>query len=200
MVSFPATTRDRHGPSRPGRRVSLRIVFLWILCLPCLVTGSEPAAAGEYQVKAAFLLNFARFIEWPDTAFPAADSPIRLGIVGDDPFDGALKKLIQNETIKGRSLVVEEVPAGGPYDGLHLLFISPSESARVDDILGLTHHQATLTVSDLDGFAARGGIIRLYLRRNKIRFEINPHAAERHGLKLRSQLLNLGTIVGTSRP
>src|SRR5690606_39623587 len=133
------------------------------------------------------LLNFARFIEWPDSAFAATDSPIRIGIVGDDPFGGALAELIRGETIKGRQLLVDQIPVSGPYGGLHMLFVSPSESARVEDILEKTHNQATVTVTDLDGIAGQGGIIRLHLQRNKIRFDVNPHAAEPRGRKLRSQ-------------
>jgi hypothetical protein len=151
--------------------------------------------AQEYQIKAAFLLNFTRFVEWPDTAFAAPESPILIGIVGEDPFGGALEDAVRNQTVKDRPLVVARVPDTGPYDGFHLLFVCPSESDRSDKIIAQAKGLGMLTVSDVDGFAKKGGIIRFYLLKNKIRFEINPEAAKLQGLKLRSQLLSLGTIV-----
>ncbi len=150
----------------------------------------------EYQIKAAFLLNFVKFIEWPPGAFTAPDSPIRLGVLGDDPLGPALDEMVRGETIHGRSLVVLRSRQIEDLKQCHLLFICKSERARYTDELEILEGTPVVTVSDIEGFANNGGLIQFYLDDKKVRFEINLAVAKRLDLKMSSQLLALGKIAG----
>ena len=175
--------------------------WLSILCLLALLplTARAESASREYQVKAAFLFNFAQFVEWPAEAFADAAAPIRIGVLGDDPFGQTLEDMVRGETVRERSIEVQRGRRVDELGGCHLLFISRSERARVAGILGSIALNPVLTVSELDDFAAQGGGIRLYLVGTKVRFEINPDLVQRQRLKVSSQLLSLGTIAAPGR-
>jgi hypothetical protein len=149
----------------------------------------------EYQIKAAFLFNFAQFVEWPSAAFADSQTPISIGVLGDDPFGAVLDQTVQGETIHSRKLVVQRSRRLEDLKGCHLLFISKSEKSRVGDILSGLGSSSVLTVSETESFARRGGIINFYLDGNKVRFEINAQAAQQKGIKISSQLLKLGKAV-----
>lgn len=173
----------------------LTLLTLAAVLLTGPLTGrAEPAM--EYQVKAAFLLNFLPFVEWPAAAFSDASTPICIGVLGDDPFGPALDKMIEGEIIHNRKVVVKRFRQLDELKTCHLLFISKSERGRINQILGAVKDASTLTVSETDGFAKRGGIINFILEGNKIRFEINPSVARAKGLKISSQLLERGRIIG----
>jgi len=157
------------------------------------MAAAQPNGPSEYDVKAAFLFNFAKFVEWPADALPA-DGTFVIGVAGADPFQRALRDL-EGASVAGRRLVVrrwtrlEEAPA------CQILFISASEEERLPAILQRIGGRPILTVGDADGFAARGVMINFRTREQKIRFEINLASAEAAGLKLSSQLLKLATLV-----
>jgi len=149
----------------------------------------------EYQIKAAFLFNFAQFVEWPAGAFANPSAPLCIGILGNDPFGPALDQTVQGETIRSRPLVVTRSKQVEDLKDCQLVFISESERDRVGEVLAALDLQSVLTVSDIDRFAERGGVIRFFVQGNRVRFEINPTSARREGLKISSQLLALGRIV-----
>jgi hypothetical protein len=164
------------------------------------VLGPEPARAQsdgsrEYQIKAAFLFNFVQFVRWPGTAFPTSDAPFYIGVLGDDPFGSALDDTIQGEAINGHPLMVMRSPRIEELKDCQIIFICRSEEDQINEILTQLDSRPILTVSEIDGFARQGGHINLYLSGGKVRFEINPQAAQRCGLKISSQLLSLGKIV-----
>jgi len=172
--------------------------------LPAVVAGllvigaaasSASAVSKEYEVKAACLFHFAQFVDWPDSAFSDADAPFSIGILGDDPFGDTLDEIVKGESIRHRGIAIKRSRRASDLKGCQMLFISNSEKDRVDQILSSLDDASILTVGETDGFAGRGGIINFYLDENKVRFEINPDTAKRHGLKLSSQLLGLGRIV-----
>lgn len=165
-----------------------------------LAISASPAPSKEYQIKAAFLFNFLQFVEWPASTFPEADTPVCIGVLGHDPFGSALDETIRNETIHNRKLLVQRSRNVEDLKRCHLLFISKSEKDKIQKILNQVYPGAVLTVSEVDGFARRGGILNFYLEGNKVRFEINPAAAERENLKLSSQLLSLGKIISAQPP
>jgi hypothetical protein len=176
----------------------LRWFGLMILLAFSIPTAfAEPSINPEYQIKAVFLFNFLQFVEWPATAFSSADSPIRIGVLGDDPFGSVLERAFQGETIWHRSLVVERSSRVEDLKNSHLLFVSKSEKSRYPEVLSQFNSKNTLTVSEMEGFTRRGGIINFYLEGKRIRFEINTNAAQNHGLKVSSQLLGLGKIVNS---
>jgi hypothetical protein len=164
------------------------------LLLPGRTIGQTPASK-EYQIKAAFLFNFVQFIEWPPTAFTNATSPFRIGILGDNPFGQALEEIVKNETIRNRNLAVKYSRRVEDMDDCQLVFIGKSEKGRLAELLPKLNSREKLIVGEIEGFARRGGMINFYLEGSKVRFEINPEAAQREGLKISSQLLSLAKIV-----
>lgn len=168
------------------------------------VLFTAPAAlraqtAGEYDVKAAFLYNFTKFVEWPSDAF--ADDSFRICVLGEDPFGKSLKDLTGQEAA-GRKLqvLVFKEDIARPED-CHVLFVSRSERGRLPSILAAVRSSPVLTVSDTSGFLDNGGIINFILEGSKVRFEINQEAADRAKIKISSKLMQLAKRVkGGSRP
>ncbi len=156
---------------------------------------AENPTALEYQVKAGFLFNFAKFIEWPPEKFPQSDSPLIIGVVGADPFGGILEEAVGDKTINNRRMVVKHVPIGDELKKCHLLFISGSEKDRLGAILAEVKGSNVLTVGETDKFLSRNGIINFVMVDNKVRFEINEAAASHAGLKISSKLLALAQSV-----
>ena len=150
----------------------------------------------EYQVKAVFLFNFIQFVEWPATAFPSADAPIRVGVFGNDPFNGALETAVHGEKVRQRPIVIERSSRLEALRDCHVVFVCRSEREHVSTILAVMAGRPVLTVGEVPDFARRGGVINFYLEGQKVRFEINRAAAQRSALKLSSQLLSLARLVG----
>jgi YfiR/HmsC-like len=152
-------------------------------------------APTEYQVKAAFLLNFARFVEWPPRAFASATSPLGVCVLGEDPFGEALDRAVLGKTLSDRTLMVRRGKKLQELDGCEILFISASERGRLPEILGELRNAPVLTVGDSEEFAARGGGVQFTLEDNHVHFMVNVDATERAGLKVSSKLLSLAHVV-----
>lgn len=144
----------------------------------------------EYQVKAAYLYNFAKFVEWPPQVM-SSDSSFNICVLGRDPFDSTFGTAIAGESIKGKNVVVKRIPRAQDGAGCHILFISSSEDARLKEILAVLDKTSVLTVSDMPQFTRRGGMIQFVTEANRVRFEVNLTSAERTGLMLSSQLLKV---------
>jgi hypothetical protein len=168
-------------------------IIVALLCLPPGILAAERAPT-EYEVKAAFLFNFAKFVTWPPESFPAAESPVLIGVLGADPFGAALERLAAELRVQGRPLRVVRGTTVAELVRCHVLFISASERDRMGQILqGLRQAgSAALTVGETDGFLGAGGIIRFLVEQNKVRFEISAEAAARARLAISSKLLSLG--------
>jgi hypothetical protein len=157
--------------------------------------AARSAPTAEYRIKAAFLLNFTHFVEWPAAAFTSPDAPLVICVVGIDPFGEALDQTVAGESIGQRRIAIRRLQTIADSRTCHVVYISRSESNRFDEVLDAVGAVApVLSVSDIDGFASRGGTIGFYLDRNRVRFEIGPNTWERRHLKLSSQLLRLGRI------
>jgi hypothetical protein len=172
-----------------------------LLLLALVWAGANPLSAQaeisrEYQIKALFLFNFAQFVQWPSTAFARADEPFRIGVLGDDPFDGFLDDTVRGEKIGGHPLVVERYAGVGDVKDCQILFVSRSESAKMAEILGAMRGKHILTVGDMEGFLKSGGIVRFVTEENKIHFRIDLDAAKDVKLTISSQVLRLAEIVG----
>ena len=150
---------------------------------------------GEYEVKAAFLFNFAKFVEWPQSAFADANSPLIIGVLGDDPFGDVLERTVAGKLVQGRPLRVQRWKRLVEMRYCHILFVSPSERGELPEILERFQAAAVLTVSEEDGFDELGGMIHFLLQENKVRFAINNRAAKAAGLKISSRLLMLAVSV-----
>jgi hypothetical protein len=147
----------------------------------------------EYKLKAAFLFNFAKYVEWPPAAFAEATSPMVIGILGENPFRDDLEPTIRDKTINNRPLVIKEFRSPAEATNCHILFISTSEKQRLPEILKSLHGASVLTVGETDRFTETGGMINFVTGGNKIRFQINVEAAKSAGLKVSSKLLSLAS-------
>jgi hypothetical protein len=156
--------------------------------------GDKPAPS-EQQVKAAFLFNFIKFINWPQGAFPDKNSPIQVGIIGDDALGRELEQSLHGKSINGREIKLRQT--GWPADttGYHILLLCTSEAQSIPSILASVKGSPVLTVGDMERFGEKGGIINFYIEEKKVRFEINIDAAEKARLKISSQLLSLARII-----
>jgi len=193
----PEIILARSAGSRPGRRTAVAVLLAAIgwLGLSVFTVSANPEVYREYEVKAVFLFNFAQFIEWPQDAFPDAATPICISVLGDDVFADTLEGMVKGETVKGRSVVIKRLHDVSDVATCHVLFVSRSEESRLPKIFSLLKNAGVLTVGECKDFAVREGVINFFLQGNKIRFEINPEAARRNGLKISSQLLSLARIV-----
>jgi hypothetical protein len=151
----------------------------------------------EYDVKAAFLYHLAEFVEWPPEAFPAAENPLVIGVLGADPFGKALDEIAEDVVVKNRKLKVQRFHNMEEVKTCHILFISQSEAGRLDQIFSLLKDRKILTVGDTEGFALRGGIVRFRTEKNKIRLRINIDAARAASLTISSKLLRAAEVVGS---
>jgi len=174
-----------------------------LLTLSCMLLFAPARAMGqgafsEYQIKAAYLFNFLKFVEFPDDSFADPLAPIVIGVVGDDPFGSSLPQVVVGKTVQGRDLVIRLYHPGENLRGAHILFISASERKRLPMILSDLRGSSVLTVADTPGFIDAGGMIQFLNENDRVRFAINLDAATRARLKLSSKLLSLAKVVGGS--
>jgi len=174
----------------------------WLLALACLwlagglATGDEKSAGvSEYQVKAAFLYNFIKFTNWPASAFSKTESPMVIGIVGEDPFGQGLDELISGEVVEKRPLMVKRLRADEDLKSCHVVFISRSEKDRLPTLLSQLKGSPVLTISDISDFAEQGGMVNFVLVAKSVKLEINRGVVEGAGLQISGKLLNLARIV-----
>lgn len=173
---------------------------IWALLLTVgvasLGTGrAEPRAFKEYEVKAAYLYNFGKFVDWPEQAFADPRAPMTIGVLGEDPFGPALDELVRGRTLHDRPVTVRRLRDAGDAAGCHILFIAVADSAPLEAILARLRGRPVLTVGDSGGFLLRGGIVGLRLEAERVRFDIDLDAADRAGLRINSQLLKLAGAV-----
>ncbi|HEY1921453.1 MAG TPA: YfiR family protein [Tepidisphaeraceae bacterium] len=152
------------------------------------------AGGKVYEIKAAFIYNFAQFTQWPDSAFTSGDSPFVLAFIGDSELGPALQQVLQGKSIAGHPIVLKHLDSASQISGCHLLFIPDSEESHLDDIFNAVGNQPILTVGETTKFMQAGGIIRFFIADGRIRFEIDPDAADKATLRLSSRLMSLATI------
>lgn len=178
---------------RPLVRKVAAVIVMATWCALASAAGAQTPS--EHLIKAAFLYNFAKFVEWPAKAFPSAKTPLTICILGEDPFGSDLDETIDGETVNERKLVAKRVKRVQDGEPCHVLFISSSEKERLPEVLGAVKRSSMLTVGETERFAKLGGIINFTLEENKVRFEINVDAADRAGLKISSKLLKLARVI-----
>ena len=166
-------------------------IAMWAVTSTAASATAPSETPTEYQVKAAFLYNFAKFVEWPDQPNPS----VQLCTVGDDPFGNILEETVKGKTLNGHPIAVKRFKAGENARGCQIAFIGvPERETR--PVLDMLQGASTLTVGESPNFAKEGGIINFVLEGNKVRFEINVAAAQQARLKISSKLLSLARIVG----
>jgi len=181
------------------KKISLVVALVVCVALGLASTshaqGNTSADSSEYLIKAGFTYNFAKLMEWPASAFPQADSPIVIGILGADPFGGTLDDVLKGKKVNSRDFVVKHLKWGADLKSCNILFISPSEAAHIEEALRVLKGQPVLTIGQMPGFAQRGGIINFIVEDNKVRFEVNVEAAKQADINISSRLLTLAKII-----
>src|ERR1039457_211759 len=152
----------------------------------------------EYQVKAFFLYNFARYVEWPPESFKGVHDPIAICILGKNPFGGALEQAVAGKVLGARPFAVRQISDFPLDSSCHILFINSSERKRFRSMAGRLKGCAVLSVGETPGFTADGGVINFKLEDGKVRFEIDVEAAGREHLRISSKLLSLAQIAKKS--
>ena len=169
---------------------------LGMVLLPCGgLRLSHAQSTSEYQVKAAYLYNFAKFVEWPAREFPTPEAPIRLCILNDRSFEAELSPIVKGKTVAGRPVSVISVQDGEQSRSCHILFINSSQSARARRILEVLRPASVLTVGESPKFVEEGGIINFILQDDHVQFQVNHKAANGAGLHISSRLLSVAKLV-----
>ena len=179
------------------RRLRLLITVAMVI-LPSLgfeAHAQESSVSSEYLIKAGFIYNFANLVQWPSNAFTQPDSPIVIGILGEDPFGTVLDRVLAGKKVNGRIFLVKRLKSVPDLKECHIVFVSSSEMAHLAEAIHLVKGMPILTIGEIPGFARRGGIINLFLEDNKVHFEVNVEAAKEADLNISSRLLALARIV-----
>ena len=185
----------------------IRVFGLWqVTALFLMVSGLSGPAAGsaqaagpqEYQVKAAMVVNMAKFVEWPAEVLPV-NTPLRVCLAGGGPFGPALDSF-KGRSVKGNPLNISQVTTGDDLGGCHILVIGSSDRRHQATLLAAARQAGLLTVSDTPRFTQTGGMIGFVENGGTIRFEVNVAAAQRSRLRISSQLLKLARIVREGDP
>jgi hypothetical protein len=179
----------------------LRVPALAALVAVLLAAPSTSHArlTHEYDLEAAFLFHFAQFVQWPSEALPEKNTPLTIGILGEDPFGKSLDEIVANESVAGHKLLVRRLQRVSQADSCHILFVSSSEKGRLDQILARVKRRSVLTVGETKQFAQRSGMIGFVVADKRLRLAINLAAANEAGLTISSKLLRQSEIVGPVR-
>ena len=170
--------------------------FVVVVLVGVVCAGARPAAqvvSDEYQLKAAVIHQFPQFVEWPSETLREARS-LQLCVVEPNPFGSGLEELIRGETLNGRPLAVKEIYGSDELAGCHVVFLS-TRSGDPSAVLKATGGRPVLTIGESDGFLDSGGIILMKIVHGKVRFEVHATNAQKAGLRISSQLLNLALVV-----
>ncbi len=175
------------------------LLALTAVTFSCAMGAAQSDQHSEYEVKAAFLFNFTKFVEWPDRTFDDPHAPIAIGIVGDDPFGDALASIVAGQKVQGRGIVIRKENFGDDLRHCQVLFISASERHHSGQIVAGLQDASVLTVSDLEGFAATGGVIQFVMQESRVHFIVNLGAATQSKLRVSAKLLALAQVVNSSQ-
>lgn len=178
---------------------ALRCACLLVLLSSTPLTARAQKTPGEYDIKAVFLFNFTRFVEWPAAQGEDADKPLIIAVLGDDPFGVRLDEAVRGETAGGRELVLKRIHDLDEAGRCDALFIARSEKPQVHKILARLKGRPILTVSDIPDFAAMGGMVELVTDGGKIRLHINVDESKAAQLTISSKLLRPAQIVSTRK-
>ncbi|MDB6129004.1 MAG: hypothetical protein JWM04_111 [Verrucomicrobiales bacterium] len=182
-------------PKRSGRRAVCLLVLFSVWWVAAATVGfSAETLSSEPQVKAAFLINFAKYADWPSNAFEKANSPIVLGVLGDNKVGEELQKVIAGRVINGREIVLKRANSIDEAGACHILFISNAEQQHTPTLLEQVKGHV-LTVGESPDFLEKGGVINLVRKDQKIALEVNLLAADKAQIKISSKLLSVATLV-----
>jgi len=180
---------------RGGRLARILLIAACVLAGPATTTAEAQAGTAgnlEYAVKANYLVRFAAFVDWPDSAFGTAESPLVICVVGHDPFGAGLEQAAAAQTAHGRRLAIRRPNSPAALAGCHIAYVGAGATSAWSDQLNA--QPVVLVVTD-QASGPRGGAIQFVLVNNRVRFRIDQGAAARSGLVISSRLLNLAVSV-----
>ena len=192
------STRNVKATVRERAKDCIRSLFLApILCVHFVTVGAaaQQAKPSEYQVKAAYVYNFGKFVKWPEGASANRSNAFTICVLEDDPFGTVLQSTLASESLGGKPVAVKRVPTPQDAASCHILFLSTVQETKLKEILAALGQAPVLTVSDIPEFSQRGGMIQFVLQGDRVRFEINRANAEGDGLILTSDLLKVAVAV-----
>jgi hypothetical protein len=169
------------------------VLFVGILAGPTLPQQAPLGEGRAYRIKAAFLYHFSQFSTWPEAAFSGPQAPLRLCILGENPFGEALEQL-RGKTVQNRPLEIVHLPAGSTAFSCHIVFMGHMPETVLKATLSQLQGRPVLTVGEQEAFLKQGGMIRLFEYKNRLQFEINVAALRRSGLQLSSRVIRLGHL------
>ncbi len=175
----------------PTSRIARTLLAL--LVASGVASADEPSAE-EYQVKAVFLFNFAKFVEWPAAAFKSGDDPFEICVLGRNPFGSQLEDVVRGKTVGNRTFVVRSVSTAKQAAGCHVVFVGSSEQKRMQSVIGELKGTSALTVGESADFLENGGVVNFKIKDSRVRIEINADCAERAQLRISSKLLSLAEV------
>ena len=178
----------------------LRLIVLKILITTLCLLVAQPLCGQskvpkEYQLKAAFLYNFAKFVQWPDKSFSDTTSPLVIGVLGQNPFGNELEKAVQGRTANGRAIIVRQIQKVDAAHAVQLLFVPASDDSRLTELKEICQTQGILVVGESTNFIKRGGMVAFKVEGDNLRFEVNTSAAAGAELKFSAQLLKLASNI-----
>ena len=191
---MPRITRPKlPNRSLRGRRIASVVLCVLLVSSVGGVTAADRRAASESELKAAFLFNFLKFTEWPPAAIE--DDHLEIGVVGMDANLDLIREMLDGRKFRDQTLVVKNYSDPDNLGPCHILYIGEPQGTTTEKLLAAVQDDAVLTIGESENFIRAGGIIRFIKQDDRIRFEINPVAAERAGLQISSRLLKVAQIV-----
>ena len=194
-----ASLRDRKPkPRRFGSPLGAQALFtLFGVCAAWCASGLLQAQnpPTDTAVKAAYLYQFGKFIEWPGASSTRAEDAFPICILGTDPFGGILGETVAERSVQGKRVIAKRIAGVGEAAACNILFIGASEQERLPEIINSLQGQSVLTVGDSQAFSGRGIMINFVIEQRRVRFEINLSAVERANLKVSSELLKVAKVI-----
>lgn len=198
-MSVRRRSTSAEGLSRSGALVLCAALSALLVTSPG--ADAQQQRPTEYQVKAAYLFNFGKFVAWPEKTDLERSAPFEICVLGDDPFGAALDTAVTGATIRGKDVAAKRIAKPQDVGACKVLFISTSEDSRLSAVLSALGKMNVLTVSDIPQFSERGGMIQFVRDGDRVRFEVNLSNAEGAGLNLSSELLKVAVrVTRTPRP
>lgn len=167
--------------------------------LALLGGGAQDAELPEYVIKAGFLFNFAKYVEWPAEAFDGPQAPIRVGVAGEDPFKDLLERTLKDKTVNGRAFAIERYKTPSDVMRCHILFIARSTRETTASFLDAARQSGVLTVGEEKGFARSGGVVSVLIEDGKPKLEVNLDAARERQVTINAKLLKVAVLVKADR-
>jgi hypothetical protein len=201
MKPDEGTIRFERNPGVPQRRCAQNWLVPFIIAAivsACLVSpglSGQSSKPSEYQVKAAYVYNFGKFVKWPAAVAASQSGPFSICVLGEDTFGSVLESTLTGQSIGGKPVTVKRIVKPQDATGCRILFISSADESHLREILSTLGQSSVLTVSDIPDFSKRGGMIQFVLEGDRVRFEVNRASAEEAGLTLSSDLLKVAAAV-----